>query len=100
MRIFCRPKRPKSVSKYLTVYCLIISIYQASRKLIAYFGVYDKIPTYEKTHRKHHHGLAHGVESASPIDTADIGVILRALSAARTQRYDRWHSGKKDKQCK
>ena len=35
-----------------------------------------------------------------PVDTADIGVVLRALSALRTQRYGRRHSGKKDKQRK
>ena len=55
---------------------------------------------YEKTHRKHHHGLAHCIESAYPVDTDDIGVVLRALSALRTQRYDRRHCGKKDKQRK
>ena len=47
-----------------------------------------------------YHGLSHCIESASVVYTADIGVVLRALSALRTRRYDRRHCGKKDKMRK
>ena len=62
----------------------------------AYFGVYDKIPTYEKTHRKHHHGLAHCIQPAFVVPATIIGVVLCLLSALRSQRYGRRHCGKND----
>ena len=56
----------------------------------------EQIRIYEETHRKHHHGLANYIQSVSAVHSFVIGVVLRALSALRTQRYDRRHCGKKD----
>ena len=41
------------------------------------FKLYNEqqIPIYEKTHCKHHHGLAHCVQSATSVHTAIIGEI-------------------------